>query len=110
MSAATIIGGIAFGAMVGGVIFARWQGYGVLFSILFVAGVAMVGVAIPNARVGQHRDQSAAMEAALHPLAVPASGVLKGPATVLPVRTSEMTAVTGSTAPPGSEDPYAGAP
>jgi hypothetical protein len=110
MSAVTIAVGTAFSAMFGGAIFAWWHGYRDLFSILFVACIALLAVAIPYARVGQHMEQTAATEAALHPPALPASGVLGGPATVLPMRAAEMTAVTGSTAPPGFQDPYAGAP
>jgi hypothetical protein len=110
MSAVTIIAGTAFSAMFGGVIFAWWHGQSHLFSVLFVACIVTLAVAIPNARVGKHWDRTAATEAALQPPALPANGVLGGPATVLPMRTSEMTAVTGSTAPPGFQDPYAGAP
>jgi hypothetical protein len=110
MSAVTIIAGTAFSAMFGGVIFAWWHGYRDLFSVLLVACIATLAVAIPNARVGQHRDPTAAAEAALQPPALSANGVLAGPATVLPMRAAEMTAVTGSTAPPGFQDPYAGAP
>ena len=110
MSAVNIIAGIAFIVMFGGVIVAWWRGQRHLFSFLFVASCAALAVAISYSPVGQHTDQTAATEAAPQPPALPASGVLTGPATVLPMRAAETTAVTGSTAPPGFQDPYAGTP
>ena len=110
MSAVNIIAGIVFIALFGGVVVAWWRGQKHLFSFLLVASCATLAVAIPYSRVGQHTDQTAATEAALQPPALPASGVLAGPATVLPMPAAETIAVTGSTAPPGLQDPYAGAP
>ena len=53
MSAVTIIIiGIAFTAMFGGLIIAWWHGYRNLCSVLFVACVATLAVAVSNAGVG----------------------------------------------------------
>jgi hypothetical protein len=85
MSAVNILAGIAFTAMLGGVIVAWWRGHKDLFSFLFVACIATLAIAFNNARVGQHNDRKAVMEAAVQ-------------------------GSTGSTAPLAGEIPYAGAP
>lgn len=97
MSAVNIIIGIALTAMFCGVIIAWWHGHRDLFSVLFVACIATLAIAIGNPRGGQHADQKTRPVSAVQPPAAPA----RAPMTSGP---------TGSPAPPAVGQFYAGYP
>ncbi len=110
MSAVTIIAGIAFIAMFGGVVVAWWRGQKHLFSFLLVASVATLAIALGHARGWQYRDQNAVIEVATRPPATPAATTPTGSAIASPTPAAMITELSGSATPPALGNPGAGYP